>query len=805
MFAGTGGRGVRGRVGNRVRRAVAAAAVCALLLWAGAGTGGALSYYRPGPSGRVGVSRPTIAQQFVLKPGESLAGARMWIDGQEVRPVWDGASSTLWYTPPEPLAPGDHRVRIMVMVNPESPGLTYDPVETEFVLTVAAGAAPELPRPGAEQQRALEWVNGLRRAAGLRELAPSASLQAAASGHAAYLALHPERRDESAHFQREGDRLYFGATTAGRARYFGYAGAASEVVNFAQRAEDAIDSWMETLYHRIPLIHPGMTEAGYGLDAGGQGPVNVMLTGPLNETPGVALWPYPGQTGVPTGWDGAEVPDPFRLYPGAARPVGYPISATFGGQVAALLLRTGTLTGPEGDVPVMLFHPGNDSLLQDTVALIPRAPLTPGATYSVRLAGEVDLGAGLRPFDHRWTFTTASEHRPRLKRRVTTGLSDGTVQAIRLEGEGFGQGLRLFLGGLPAEDVQVQSATTLTFAPPSGYRGEAADLLLVTPEGREVVWPAFFRGTEPLRFPDQGRPFAERQVLVHGQALASPALVHRSGAILLPDEVLEALGARSNAVPGTGRTYWSFQGRTGDYTPGRTAATAGGRGFALSLPVRQERGRTFVEAAFVRELTGMPVTVSPTRVEVGLQDVGSHWARPAILRLLEAGLVSGGADGRFRPDEPVTRAAFVKLLAGARRLAPAPGLSGGFADTLRHWVSAQGYIGAAVRAGIVNREDYPDGRFEPDRPITREEMAVMVTRALGLEERALAFAGERDGIGGRIFSDAEAWSRPGHIAVAVEEGLLSGYREEDGAYTFRPGGQATRAEACALIVRLLDR
>jgi len=61
-----------------------------------------------------------------------------------------------------------------------------------------------------------------------------------------------------------------GPTGGARARFYGYGGGVSEIINFTHRAEDAVDGWMATLYHRLPMIYPGNTEMGYGV--AGTGP-----------------------------------------------------------------------------------------------------------------------------------------------------------------------------------------------------------------------------------------------------------------------------------------------------------------------------------------------------------------------------------------------------------------------------------------------------------------------------------------------------------------------------------------------------
>ncbi|MCC3375064.1 S-layer homology domain-containing protein [Cohnella sp. REN36] len=166
-------------------------------------------------------------------------------------------------------------------------------------------------------------------------------------------------------------------------------------------------------------------------------------------------------------------------------------------------------------------------------------------------------------------------------------------------------------------------------------------------------------------------------------------------------------------------------------------------------------------------------------------DVKGHWAAETIAKLAAAGAVNGYADGSFRPDRTVTRAEYAAMLVRALGLADQTGKA--FADLQGHWASQA--VSTAYANGIVQGID--EETFAPDRRITREQMAVMTANALKLKTSSddVPFA-DRDRI--------SAWAKQ-VLAAATEYGLLSGY--PDG--TARPQGQATRAEAAAVIWRAL--
>ncbi len=102
----------------------------------------------------------------------------------------------------------------------------------------------------------------------------------------------------------------------------------------------------------------------------------------------------------------------------------------------------------------------------------------------------------------------------------------------------------------------------------------------------------------------------------------------------------------------------------------------------------------------------------------------SHWAANYIGYMEQFGIVTGYADGSFRPDSPVTRAEFAaiasrfeKLTEGAKSFADVPAT---------YWAAS--YINFAATRGWVN--GYADGTFRPENPITRAEVAAVTCRLL---------------------------------------------------------------------------
>ncbi|SFA91981.1 S-layer homology domain-containing protein [Cohnella sp. OV330] len=177
-------------------------------------------------------------------------------------------------------------------------------------------------------------------------------------------------------------------------------------------------------------------------------------------------------------------------------------------------------------------------------------------------------------------------------------------------------------------------------------------------------------------------------------------------------------------------------------------------------------------------------------------DVTGHWSRETVETMASKLLVQGVADGRFDPDKAVTRAEFAALLARALALNAAEPTATAFADVgPNKWYAVT--VQAASAAKLIQGD--PDGRFRPEDPISRQELAAILMRAAEYVQRPLAEATAE--AGDQAFADLQqsaAWARPA-IVEAAAAGLLTG----DGRQTFRPLAKTTRAEAAVVLKRLL--
>lgn len=104
----------------------------------------------------------------------------------------------------------------------------------------------------------------------------------------------------------------------------------------------------------------------------------------------------------------------------------------------------------------------------------------------------------------------------------------------------------------------------------------------------------------------------------------------------------------------------------------------------------------------------------------------SHWAAPYIEKARAIGIVSGYADGSFRPDNEINRVEALKILLLASGL-NIEGDTMNFTDTIKGaWYTR--YVSFAQSLGIIG--GYADGSFKPGNAIKRSEMAKIAVETL---------------------------------------------------------------------------
>lgn len=188
-------------------------------------------------------------------------------------------------------------------------------------------------------------------------------------------------------------------------------------------------------------------------------------------------------------------------------------------------------------------------------------------------------------------------------------------------------------------------------------------------------------------------------------------------------------------------------------------------------------------------------------------DICGHWSQDYMLVGHMLGIVQGKDAMRFAPDEAVTRAELMAMLARAYGLNT--DVYGNTGRDIRGDEWFEPYIRAGVYSGVM--QGYSDGRIEPYRPVSRAEAAKMITMAhmagwkpsMGVsfasdEERLLYFmpGGNNSHIWQRFYDvPYHEWFVP-YIEYLADNNIASGF--SDGS--FRPYNGITRAEAVKLIL-----
>ncbi|MEF3309237.1 S-layer homology domain-containing protein [Paenibacillus sp. GYB004] len=178
-------------------------------------------------------------------------------------------------------------------------------------------------------------------------------------------------------------------------------------------------------------------------------------------------------------------------------------------------------------------------------------------------------------------------------------------------------------------------------------------------------------------------------------------------------------------------------------------------------------------------------------------DLEGHWAQADIELLASKLIVKGAAADQYIPDQQITRAEFAALL--VRSLGIAQPLRGEttFEDVQRSdWFS--GAVTAAVDKGLVTGVE--NNRFAPNEPVTREQMALMISRALKMTGQPEGVSANTDPLS--AFADREAVSIWAQAAVTdvLRAGLMNGVGED----TFAPADSASRAQVAVIVKRMLQ-
>ncbi|MCR8642619.1 S-layer homology domain-containing protein [Paenibacillus sp. N1-5-1-14] len=188
--------------------------------------------------------------------------------------------------------------------------------------------------------------------------------------------------------------------------------------------------------------------------------------------------------------------------------------------------------------------------------------------------------------------------------------------------------------------------------------------------------------------------------------------------------------------------------------------------------------------------TGEIITLEKVKVT----DIDAHWAKDAIQLMLDYQALDV-KDGKVSPDSPITKGEMVKMLVTA--------MNGGNMYFGSEMLARQAtfkdvangskyfaYIETALDRRLIDKGE----KFNPDQKMTREEMAQLITRGLGLKKLS-----QYEAMFNQTFSDRTEVKAPGEAAIIVGLGIMTLSDSK-----FEPHQEVSRAQAASAFYRFLQ-
>jgi hypothetical protein len=203
---------------------------------------------------------------------------------------------------------------------------------------------------------------------------------------------------------------------------------------------------------------------------------------------------------------------------------------------------------------------------------------------------------------------------------------------------------------------------------------------------------------------------------------------------------------------------------------------------------------------------GTPINEDGTPIDSQKPDLAfkdvptNHWAFTVIKELAAAGYIKGYPDKTFQPEGNITRAEYMVMLANVLKDKWPEGSTYDHSSEnsilpAKHW--SNDTVNLAFKYMPFNSiEQIFQADLQPDKKITREEVVAVLMSILTNNPNFGAATGTSQN-----FLDQALSKFPTAIDFAASKGLVSGY--PDG--TFKPGGNITRAEIAAVMIKVLGK
>jgi hypothetical protein len=177
-------------------------------------------------------------------------------------------------------------------------------------------------------------------------------------------------------------------------------------------------------------------------------------------------------------------------------------------------------------------------------------------------------------------------------------------------------------------------------------------------------------------------------------------------------------------------------------------------------------------------------------------DLGGHWAARELQLMVEYNALDL-IEGKVNPDQAATRGELIKMLIIAMNGGYQPKMYDSTRNASFKDVGASNayfsYVENAVDMNLIDRD--PLGNFNPDKIMTRDEMAELIVRALGYNTLA-----QRSSLFQLHVTDAADIVHKGHAAMVLDLGIMSAQDSK-----FRPQEEVSRAQAAVAFFRYLEQ
>lgn len=184
---------------------------------------------------------------------------------------------------------------------------------------------------------------------------------------------------------------------------------------------------------------------------------------------------------------------------------------------------------------------------------------------------------------------------------------------------------------------------------------------------------------------------------------------------------------------------------------------------------------------------------------VEFSDAASHWAKASINNMGSRMVINGVGNNNYDPDRSITRAEMASIMVKALGLEPGTGKNSFNDVNGSAWYC--GYIETASTYGIIKGYDF--STFGPNNLITREQAMSMIARAMKLTGLEVSLT--NSDISGLLtgYTDTTSFSdyAKDSIAACLKTGIVSGTSKN----TISPKNYVTRAEVAVMVERLLQK